>query len=288
MNNISIENLLSFLGGKNVSYTFEGDHHLHLNRIAPISTTDEKVLCFWRNNNGCSELLNNKNICILVDRNYRESLHENISYIFVDNPEYWFCEIANELFGDAEYPAQWNFVSPDAKISKHAIIGKNCHIEDGVKIAEFCVIENAYISKNTKISAGTKIGASGLGSVYNETNQRMVQFPHIGTVTIGQNCIVQDNTVIHRGNLDDTIISANVHIGPLSWIGHNAKIGSFTIISQNVTIAGSAEIGEHCRIWGNASIRDGVKLGNRVIVGMGAAVINDISDGKFVKGIPAI
>ena len=104
-------------------------------------------------------------------------------------------------------------VGANVFIGGNVVVGKNSVIEAG------CVINNAIIGSNVHIFPGVKIGSAGLGS-HKDNNGAWHHFPHNGKVIIKNNVVIQDNTVIARGSLSDTILEDGVIVGPLTWIAH--------------------------------------------------------------------
>ena len=131
-----------------------------------------------------------------------------------------------------------------------------------------------------------EIGPDGLKIVQSKKDKRRVSMRHIGNVVIGDNVSVGSGSVIHRGLIDSTIIEDNVIIGALCNIGHNAEIRKNTIIAPGAMIGGS-RIGENCFIGMGSIIRQGLKICNGVMVGMGAVVVRDIDKRGVYFGNPA-
>lgn len=50
---------------------------------------------------------------------------------------------------------------------------------------------------------------------------------------------------------------------------------------------GSSSTGNMAYISGNATIRNGIHIGDKAMVGMGAVVVKNVDEGKIVKGNPA-
>jgi len=75
------------------------------------------------------------------------------------------------------------------------------------------------------------------------------------------------------------------------FISRYAKIGSECQIYQNVTIGevdrSAPEIGDRCLIGAGAVIVGGIRVGNDVKIGAGAAVSTDVPDGCTVVAQPA-
>lgn len=74
-----------------------------------------------------------------------------------------------------------------------------------------------------------------------------------------------------------------------------AEIGRDCTVFQGVTIgrgfgnrkSGCPRIGDNCILFAGAKIIGGITLGNRVVVGANAVVVNDVPDGCVVVGVPA-
>jgi UDP-3-O-[3-hydroxymyristoyl] glucosamine N-acyltransferase len=58
-------------------------------------------------------------------------------------------------------------------------------------------------------------------------------------------------------------------------------------LTAGTVIGGSTRIGNTCWFGLNCTIKHKVKIGNNVIVGSSASVINDIADEDIVAGVPA-
>jgi UDP-3-O-[3-hydroxymyristoyl] glucosamine N-acyltransferase len=82
---------------------------------------------------------------------------------------------------------------------------------------------------------------------------------------------------IHR--LADVAATATVApdavIGPFVVVGERASVGARTLVYPHVTIGPDAKIGEDCIIHARVSIREGVQIGNRVVLQDGAVIGSD-------------
>lgn len=83
---------------------------------------------------------------------------------------------------------------------------------------------------------------------------------------------------------EDNTIQPFVEIGDGSilWsgnhIGHHSKIGTYCFITSHVVISGFCNIDRQSFIGVNATLIDGVKIGEKSLIGAGAYVSKDISD----------
>ena len=91
-------------------------------------------------------------------------------------------------------------------------------------------------------------------------------------ITIGKNCNIQDNAVIHVDFGFPTLIEENVSVGH-SAIVHGATIRKNCIIGMHATILNGAEIGENCIVGAGAVVMQGQSVpSNSVVMGIPAKV----------------
>ncbi|MGB8642255.1 MAG: UDP-3-O-(3-hydroxymyristoyl)glucosamine N-acyltransferase [Nitrososphaeraceae archaeon] len=228
--------------------------------------------------------------------------------IFVKNPRMVMMKIINEIYYSPSVNKKKRnrqnekilIVSPTATVSKSARIGKNCSIGNYTKIGDKCIIgdntvigdrviieQNTRIGKNCIIQPGTVIGADGFAYERLEDTLELQRFPHIGGVIIGDNVEICSNCSIARGSLSNTIIGEGTKLDALVHIAHNVEIGRHCALTAGTIIGGSTRIGDMCWTGLNSTIKHKVKIGNKVIIGSGASVINNIDDEDIVAGVPA-
>ncbi len=103
-----------------------------------------------------------------------------------------------------------------------------------------------------------------------------------GSITIGCNSVVEDNSVIHSGS--PSIPIGNVEIGDRVLVGHGAvlncrKIGNNVLIGMHATVLHDAEIGDFCLIAAHALVRQGMKVPDRSLVaGVPGRIKGEISE----------
>jgi len=101
--------------------------------------------------------------------------------------------------------------------------------------------------------------------------------------SLGKGVVVFQNAVI----TSNVFIGNHVMILPTTIISHNSVVKDYTIFSGGVCVSGNVSIGESCYLGTNCAVRDGIKIGNNVLVGMGSVVVKDIPDNVVVMGNPA-
>ena len=213
----------------------------------------------------------------------------------VDNPRLRFAQIVQRFFVTAGFTgvAGTAICSNQSVISKSASIGEYAVIEDGVilgddvQIGHHTVIcRNVQIGDRSKIGSNSVIGTTGLGFERDE-NFNPVRIPHLGGVVIKNDVEIGSCVTIARGTIDNTCIDNMVKIDDHVFIAHNVMIGARSILVAGCEVSGSVEIGEDCWIGPLSTIRDGVLVGRKSIIGMGAVVTKDVGENTTVAGNPA-
>jgi UDP-3-O-[3-hydroxymyristoyl] glucosamine N-acyltransferase len=178
-------------------------------------------------------------------------------------------------------------IASNVTIGAFTFIGNDCHVGEGTVISSGCTIEGSTrIGKNCFIGPGVKIGQQGYGYERLEDGS-LLQVPHIGGVTIGNEVHIGANTAIDRGTIDDTIIFDRVRIDNLCHISHNVILEEDCAIVANCMIGGSVRIGRGSWIAPSCSVRDKVSITAGVKVGIGSVVSKPITDIGVYVGSPA-
>lgn len=85
--------------------------------------------------------------------------------------------------------------------------------------------------------------------------------------------------------------AATIEIGAIintsAVVEHHCHMGAFSHLSPGAALAGAAQLGTMSSMGTNASAIPKVRIGERCIIGAGAAVIEDIGDDQTVMGVPA-
>lgn len=113
------------------------------------------------------------------------------------------------------------------------------------------IIGDVEIGENTSVWPGAVIRAD------------------LGKITIGKNCVIEDNSVIHSGAPGTPY--EDVQIGDQVIIGHGAvlncrSVGSNVLIGMNATLLHMAEIGNCCIIAAASLIPDSAKIDDYSLV----------------------
>jgi len=124
------------------------------------------------------------------------------------------------------------------------------------------IADSAFVSERAYVVGDVEIGEdSGIwpGAVLRGD---------FGSIKIGKNCQIEDNSVVHAGGTLE--IGDNVIIGH-STVIHGQKIGNEVLVGNNATILDFSEIGDNCIIAANSVV----------------AAAQKIPDNSFATGAPA-
>ena len=170
-------------------------------------------------------------------------------------------------------------------IAQHVQIGKQCHLYPQVNIRELCILGDRVI-----LHAGVKIGTDGYGYTVEIGAQGPVinKVPQIGIVEIGNDVEIGSNTCVDRARFGRTRVGDCVKIDNLVQIGHNVQIAPFVGIIAQAGIAGSAKIETGALIWSQAGVSGHLTVHERAQVAPQAGVKEDVPEGEYVAGTPAI
>lgn len=217
------------------------------------------------------------------------------SWISVTDPRREFARVAAEFFDSGAVPGVHPsaVVEAGAEIADDAFIGANAYIDAGVVVGpgswvgpNAVLLKGTRIGSNSSIGPGTVIGHVGFGYA-RESDGTPVAIPHTGGVEVGDHVEIGANTCIDRGTMDDTVIRNHVKIDNLVHIAHNCVISESAYVIATAIVGGSVKIGPRAWIAPNASIKQKVQIGADSVIGLGACVVRDVSDGSTVMGNPA-
>ena len=176
----------------------------------------------------------------------------------------------------------------DLKIADNVFIGQDVEIGAGTVIFPNVVIEaNTVIGENCVIKSHVSLGTEGLGLSLDKTTNKLVKFPQLGNVVLGDNVDIGPHSTVRRAAIDSTLIGNGTKIGSLVNIGHNCVIGENCIFTSQIVTSGSSKIGDNVFMGVCSMLKNGKSIGSNVTVGMGAVVVNSVPDNVTVVGNPS-
>lgn len=265
--------------------------------IEPIDTAQVTDISFCRFEDERAKvwLKNSHAGVVFVPLSFKNSdvLSASAAYIFAEHPRLAILNFINEFWvnEDNELADHAGDVHPNAKIGRNVKIGRHCYIGANVELGDNTIIGNnttinhAKIGQDCNIGCCVTIGNDGFG--FEDENEEVLTFPHLGGVTIGDNVRVGSSTCIDRASLGNTIIEDHAKIDNLVHLAHNVVIGRAAKITAMTIIAGSTKIGKNAWVAPGATLRDWITIGENAFVGIGAVVTRNVESDKAVFGNPA-
>lgn len=189
--------------------------------------------------------------------------------------------------------AHWSGYTSEAEISSEARVASSAVIELGVEIGEGSVIcagavikRGSRIGRNTIIRENVVIGSDGV-TVYRAADGRLLKFPHVGGVSIGDNTEIGANAVIAGGILAPTFIGNDVVIGNLCNVGHGAVVEDRVWMSVGSLLGGHTTVHAGATIAMGVNVRDNLVIGAEASLGMGSVVVKNVEPNHSMFGNPA-
>ena len=180
-------------------------------------------------------------------------------------------------YGENVIVGEGSYIENFSSIGSNVTIGKNCYIGSGVTIGSDVTIGN-----NVTIQDGCRIGANAAAFI--NYNGHRESFPGTRAVLIGDDVTIGYNSMVQRGVLRDTIIAKETHIGDMSAVGHDSRIGTSCMIMGQCGIGGNVTIGNGVIIMGQCGIRDGITIGDKCSIYGKSAVTKSLKENEAIYG----
>lgn len=230
---------------------------------------------------------------VLTDGLPDESIQGANQFCVVTDPRAVFMDVLAWLIEAVGVDAHWCGFTGEAKVSNDAQVASSAVIEPGVEIGEGSVIcagavikRGSRIGKNSIIRENVVIGSDGV-TVYRAADGRLLKFPHVGGVAIGNNTEVGANAVIAGGILNPTYIGSDVVIGNLCNVGHGAVVEDGVWMSVGSLLGGHTTVNTGATIAMGVSVRDNLVIGAEASLGMGSVVVKNVEPNHSMFGNPA-
>lgn len=179
----------------------------------------------------------------------------------------------------------------DTRIHPTAVIMPGAHVAvRNVEIGAGTVIgPNAVIFERTIIGAGCQIGATvvvGMEAFEQKAGATpKALLKQAGGVSIGDHVTLLPGCTIARSTFGGfNRIGAETKIDAQTYVAHDCVIGERVTICACCDISGRVEIGDDAYLGPNCTISNGIRIGTKAIVSLGAVVTRDVDDNSRVTG----
>lgn len=124
-------------------------------------------------------------------------------------------------------------------------------------------------------------------------DSRYLQYPPIvhpaailqdpASIELGSGCVIGAGSILTTDIRigDHTLVNINC------TIGHDSKVGRCSSLMPGVNVAGEVLVGNEVLVGSGAALINRIVIGDRATVGMGAVVLQDVPAGMVVAGVPA-
>lgn len=190
-------------------------------------------------------------------------------------------------------------IGPYVVVGRRCVLGDECVLMPGVVLGDdvsvgrgtilhpgVVIYARTVIGERTVVHAGSVIGSDGFG--YAESEGSRTKIPQVGNVVVGDEVEIGACVTIDRATFGSTVIGSGSKIDNLVQVAHNVVLGDGAILVAQSGIAGSTRLGNGVILAGQSGVSGHLKLGPGSVVGAKSAVFQDLSDGSYVVGIPAI
>lgn len=180
-------------------------------------------------------------------------------------------------------------VEEGAQLGHNVEIGPFCHIGPKVRLGDNVqVLSHGVILGRTSIGAGTMVFPNAvLGCAPQNVNYKGEDTELI----IGCGCTIREGVTMHPGMADSggkTTVGDNSMFLAYSHVAHDCHVGSNAILSNNVMLAGHVTVGDRVIMGGGAAVHQFTRIGHHAFIGGLAAVSNDVIPYGMLNGNPGV
>jgi UDP-3-O-[3-hydroxymyristoyl] glucosamine N-acyltransferase len=304
---VLLSEIVDFVSGR-----YDGPGDVSIEGVLPLSEAGERHISFLSNPRYASQIETTRAAAVLVANDLPG---HSSRWIRVADPYYAMATVVARFFAQKPQPRG---ISPHAAIASSAKLGKdvavgafssigenvilgdgvviypNVTIEDGAEIGDGTVIypqvsiyHGCRIGRRCILHSGVVIGSDGYGFA-TDAGGRHHKIPQVGIVRVEDDVEIGAGTTVDRAALGETVIGEGTKIDNLVQVGHNVRVGRRCLLVAQVGIAGSTTLGEDVQVGGQSGFAGHLKIGNRVRVYSKSAVFEDVPEGVWVRGIPAV
>lgn len=167
-----------------------------------------------------------------------------------------------------------NYISDKARLGDNARIGHFTVIDDNVEIGDNCVIgSNVVIHEGTKIGAGVRVDDNTvIGKLpMRSVNSIFKDQEKLPPAVIGDGCLIGAGVILYAG----CVLGEKVLVADMATVRENVSIGDKTILGRGAAVENFCKVGCCCKIETNVYITAYSDVGDFVFIAPGVVTSND-------------
>ncbi|HEV2571475.1 acyl-ACP--UDP-N-acetylglucosamine O-acyltransferase [Methylocella sp. CPCC 101449] len=168
-------------------------------------------------------------------------------------------------------------VEDGAKLGADVRVGPFCHVGPNVELGDGVeLVSHVVVHGRTKIGARTRLFP--FASIGHQP-QDLKYEGEPSTLTIGSDCLIREGVTMNPGTKGggmETVIGDKCAFLANSHVGHDCRLGNSIVLSNNVMLAGHVRMGDFVICGGGAAIIQFSRIGSHAFVGGLSGVENDL------------
>lgn len=176
-------------------------------------------------------------------------------------------------------------IDPSAELADDVEVGPGVVIEEGCRIGPGNVImAHAFVGRGTVLGVGNQLH---IGAVIGHMPQDIsCTGKENARAVIGDRNIFREYSTVHRGSRDghDTVIGNDCFIMAQAHIAHDCKLGDRIIMAVGALLAGHVEMESYAFLSGNAAVHQFCRIGEYAFVSGLSRVSKDPPPYFLIKG----
>ena len=168
-------------------------------------------------------------------------------------------------------------VEPGARLGEGVRIGPFCHVGGEVTLGEGVeLISHVVVAGRTRIGARTRlVPFASIGHQPQDLKYR----GEASDLRIGNDCVIREGVTINPGTAGGgmhTVVGDRCAFLANSHVGHDCTIGNDVVLSNNVMLAGHVSVGDFVILGGGAAVIQFTRIGAHAFLGGMSGLENDL------------
>jgi UDP-N-acetylglucosamine acyltransferase len=168
-------------------------------------------------------------------------------------------------------------VEPGARLGEGVRIGPFCHVGGDVTLGDKVeLISHVVVAGRTRIGARTRLFP--FASIGHQP-QDLKYKGEASDLSIGSDCVIREGVTINPGTTGGgmhTVVGDRCAFLANSHVGHDCRIGNDVVLSNNVMLAGHVSVGDFVILGGGAAVIQFTRIGAHAFLGGMSGLENDL------------